>query len=265
MKTEEKTEKKNGGTEDRSLVQYRSRDGQEIRLSFEIVRKFLVSGHPEFVGDAEILLYMGMCKSRGLNPFKRDCYLLKYTKDDPAATIVSIDYYRSRAKAQEDCVGWRTGVIVRTAKGENELREGSLIFEGETLLGGWFRARPRGWEVEKLWTVGLKRYLKTTREGKLTRFWQEDNQSEMICKVVESQGLRRVWPDEFAKLYIEEEIVQGVPIPKDVEEDMMPKALDELPSPTESKAEEAKLEPPKKAEAEVPHFKLTPGGPVEAK
>ena len=256
MKTEEK---KNGGTEDKSLVQYRSRDGQEIRLSFEIVRKYLVSGHPEFVSDAEILLYMGMCKARGLNPFKRDCYLLKYTRDDPAATIVSIDYYRSRAKAQEDCVGWRTGVIVRTAESKNDLREGSLIFDGETLLGGWFRAKPKGWEVEKLWTVGLKRYLKTTREGKLTRFWQEDNQGEMICKVAESQGLRRVWPDEFAKLYIEEEIVQGVPMPKETEEDMMPRVLDDPPSAGEPEADAPK------AEDKVPLFKLTPGGPVEAK
>lgn len=263
MKTEEKSEKKNGAIEDRSLVQYRSRDGQEIRLSFEIVRKYLVSGHPEFVNDAEILLYMGMCKARGLNPFKRDCYLLKYTKDDPAATIVSIDYYRSRAKAQEDCVGWTNGVIVKTAKGENELREGSLIFDGETLLGGWFRAKPHGWEVEKLWTVGLKRYVKTTREGRPTRFWQEDSQSEQICKVAESQGLRRVWPDEFAKLYIEEEIVQGVPIPKESEDDMMPRAIDD-PPPEEEKKPEPKADAPK-AEDKVPHFKLTPSGPVETK
>ena len=262
MKTEEK---KNGGAEDKSLVQYRSRDGQEIRLSFEIVRKYLVSGHPEFVTDAEILLYMGMCKARGLNPFKRDCYLIKYTKDDPAATIVSIDYYRSRAKAQEDCVGWTKGVIIRGKKEGSlvEFREGAFLLEDEELLGGWFKAKPKGWDVVRFWTVGLARYIKTTREGAPTRFWQKDSQPEQICKVAESQGLRHTWPDEFAKLYIEEEIVQGVPMPKETEEDMMPRPVDDPPTTGESKTE-SKADAPK-AEDKVPYFKLTPSGPVEAK
>ena len=142
--------KENREIQERGLVQYRSRDGQEIRLSFDVVRKFLVSGHAEFVTDAEIMVYMGTCKARGLNPFKRDCYLVKYTQDDPAATIVSIDYYRSRAKAQPDCGGWATGIVVRTPDGKNELREGALAFEGVKLLGGWFRAKQKGWYTEKL-------------------------------------------------------------------------------------------------------------------
>jgi len=45
------------------------------------------------------------------------------------------------------------------------------------------------------------------------------------------------------------------------EEEAMPKALDEPPE----KTEDAKPDQPKKAEDKVPHFRLTPGGPVEAK
>lgn len=198
--------------EEKGIVQYRSRDDQEIKLSFSIVRKFLVSGHPEFVTDQEIVLYMGMCKARGLNPFKKDCYLIKYTQGDPAATIVSIDYYRSRAKAQPDCTGWECGIIVKTGEKQAEYRKGAVLFEGETLMGGWFRARPQGWTTDLEWAVSLKRYIKTTREGKITRFWSEENQPEQIAKVAESQGLRRAWPDEFAKLYIKEEISVGLPM-----------------------------------------------------
>lgn len=47
------------------------------------------------------------------------------------------------------------------------------------------------------------------------------------------------------------------------EEEAMPRALDDLPAPGESKAE-PKTDTPK-AEDKVPHFKLTPSGPVEAK
>src|SRR5438128_513941 len=145
---------------ERGLVIYQSRDGQEIRLSFDTVRKYLVSGHPELVTDPEIMLYMGMCKARGLNPFKKDCYLVKYGKEEPAATIVSIDYYRARAKAQPDCVGWQCGVIVATGEKEHgiEEREGSVIYQGEMLIGGWYRAKPKDWDIPKYLAVRLDRY-----------------------------------------------------------------------------------------------------------
>jgi phage recombination protein Bet len=191
--------------EERGLVTYQSRDGQQIKLSFDVVRKYLVSGHPEMVTDQEIVLYMGMAKARGLNPFKRDCYLIKYTANDPAATIVSIDYFRSRARAQEDCVGWKAGILVADKENHIEYREGSFLMDEERLVGGWFKARPKYWTEDYTWTVSLKPYIKTTREGKPTQFWQSDKQAYMIQKIAESQGLRRLWPDEFQGLFIEDD------------------------------------------------------------
>ncbi|MSR15333.1 MAG: hypothetical protein EXR86_12375 [Gammaproteobacteria bacterium] len=191
--------------DNKGLVTYQSRDGQEIKLSFETVRKFLVSGKPEFVTDQEIVLYMGTLKARGLNPFKKDCYLVKYTPNDPAATIVSIDYFRARAKAQPDCVGWQSGVIAKSAAGVIEYRKGSFMFEGDELLGGWFRAQPRGWAEEYEWSVNLSPFIKKTREGQPTQFWNQDRQPQQIAKIAESQGLRRLWPDEFQALYLAED------------------------------------------------------------
>lgn len=203
----EKTEQER----ERGLVSYQSRDGQEIRLTFDTVRRFLVSGKAELVTEQEMLLYMGMCKARGLNPFKKDVYLVKYTQDDPAASIVSIDYFRARSRAQDDCQGWKTGVIVKGVDGNLEYREGSIVLDEEQLIGGWFRAKPKGWSDEYMWTVSLKPFVKTTRDGKPTRFWQLDNQPYMIAKVAESQGLRRLWPDEFQGLFVEEEIIDVAP------------------------------------------------------
>jgi hypothetical protein len=79
------------------------------------------------------------------------------------------------------------------------------MLDGENLLGGWFEATPDGWNDPIRKEVPLKRYIKTTREGKVTRFWSEDNQPEQICKVAESQGLRATWPDEFSGLYTDAE------------------------------------------------------------
>jgi len=185
-----------------NVIKYQGKGGQEITLSFDLIKRYLVSGRAELVTPQEMMLFMGICKERQLNPFARDCYLIKYTADDPAAIVTSIDYFRSRAKAQPDCRGWSKGIIVRTAKGEIKKTAG-LLLEGETLLGGWFRAQPEGWGEPQELEVNLRGYVKRTRDGRLTRFWSEDNQPSQIMKVAESQGLRTIWPDVFGKIYLE--------------------------------------------------------------
>jgi len=191
-------------TEEKGVVKYKAKDGQEISLEFETVRSYLVQGDRDLVTPQELMFFMGMCKSRGLNPFKKDAYLIKYAKD-PAAIVVSIDYFRARARAQKDCRGWKAGVLIQK-NGNLEKREGSIVLEGEKLVGGWFEAKPEGWTEPRFHSVNLKGYIKKTREGNITRFWSEDNQPSQIMKVAESQGLRIVWPDEFQQLYSEEEI-----------------------------------------------------------
>jgi len=200
--------------EEKAIVKYKAKDGQEISLGFKIVRDYLVQGDREKVTPQELMFFMGMCKSRGLNPFKKDAYLIKYGVD-PAAIVVSIDYFRARARAQADCKGWKAGVIIK--KNESYVnREGSVVYEGEKLIGGWFEAKPAGWDQPRFHSVNLKGYIKRTKEGHITRFWSEENQPSQIMKVAESQGLRMVWPDEFQELYSEEEIEARRQLPEDV-------------------------------------------------
>lgn len=192
-------------SEEKSVVAYRARDGQTIKLSPSIIKNFLVSGYPDLVTNQELYMYMGVCKSRGLNPFIKDCYLIKYNSKDNAAIIVSIDYYRKRARAQQDCQGWKTGIVVLNRNAEIEQREGCILLEGEELVGGWFEALPRGFVTPIRKFIPLARYIKHTRDGKITAFWSADNQPEQIAKVAESQGLRATWPDEFQGLYTDAE------------------------------------------------------------
>ncbi len=190
--------------EEKGMVKYDARDGQEITLSFDLVRRYLVQGNRDLVTEQELMYFLAICKSRGLNPFKRDAYLIKYG-GDPAAIVTSIDYFRSRARAQKDCRGWKKGIIVQKPDGSLRYSEG-LILDDERLLGGWFEAVPDGWTVPFKLEVNLKGYIKHTKEGKITRFWSEENQPSQIMKVVESQGLRTVWPDEFSKMYTDAEV-----------------------------------------------------------
>jgi len=195
-------------TEEKELAKYTAKDGQELSITESAVRKYLVSGKSELITSQEIMYFLGVCKSRGLNPFKKDCYLIKYG-NDPAAIITSIDYFRSRAKAQPDCRGWKKGIIVIDENGNIKDSLG-LILEGETLIGGWFEAKPAGWDEVFRLEVNLKGYIKKTRDGKTTKFWQEDNQPTMIAKVAEGQGLRTLWPDEFQGMYEEAEIQETI-------------------------------------------------------
>lgn len=193
------------GTDEKGVVEYQARDGQKIKLSPAIIKKYLVSGRAEFVTDQELYLYMGVCKSRGLNPFVRDCHLVKYTQGDSAAIITSIDYYRKRARAQRDCKGWSVGIVIDKG-GELLYRKGTILLDGEKLVGGWAEATPEGWGEPMRKEVNLARYIKKTKDGATTRFWQPINQPEMIAKVAESQLLRSLWPDEFQGLHVDAEV-----------------------------------------------------------
>jgi len=194
-----------------NLVKYQAKDGQAVELSFDSIKKFLVSGKSELVTNQEMIYFMGICKARGLNPFAKDCYLIKYTDRDPAAIVVSIDFFRSRARAQPDCRGWEAGVIVKKKDGTLRYSKG-LVLDDETLVGGWFKARPDGWDCDFELEVNLGGYIKKTKEGKPTQFWREDNRATMIRKVAESQGLREVWPSEFGKMYLAEELDRATPM-----------------------------------------------------
>lgn len=188
-------------------VKYLTLDKQEVTLSFEIIKSLLVHGKPDLVSYPEAAFFIEMCKAKGLNPFKKDCYLIKYDQN-PAAIIVSIDYYRARAYAQENCQGWQVGVVTKDKDGKIK-RTNGIVLDGEELLGAWFEAQPKNWNVLKKHEVNLKGYLQYTKDGRLTKFWQKDKQPTQIMKVVEAQGLRSVWPTEFQKLYIREEMYES--------------------------------------------------------
>ena len=205
-KKEEKKPEDKGPT----MFEYRSSDGQLVKLTLDIVKNYLVSGKKELVTVQELAYFMHICRARSLNPFTKECYLIKYG-DDPAQIVTSIDFFRKRAKAQPDCVGWKVGTIVKRKDGSVK-KTGGLVMEDETLLGAWFEAKPVGWAESFYKETNLKGYIKRTKGGDITRFWAPENQPDQIMKVAESQGLRRLWPDQFAGIHSEAQS-QADPLP----------------------------------------------------
>ena len=190
------------------IVEYKAHDGQHVKLDLEVCKNFLVRGKAQYVTTQEFVFFMGVCKSRGVNPFAMDCYLIKYAQEGNAAIIVSRGHYQASAKQQPDCQGWSSGVIIKKGEGL-EYREGHLVLEDEELVGGWFEAQPKNWLKPKRHTVPLAPYIKKTYKGEITQFWQPEKQGMMIEKVAEVQGLRSLWSREFANLHILEEMVEA--------------------------------------------------------
>ncbi len=184
---------------------YIMENGDEMRLTMSMVKKYLVQGRSEFVTDSEILYFMHECKARKLNPFLRQCWLIKYSQKDNAQIIESIQNKRNKARKAEDCKGWTKGLILKDADG-NTKRSKGLLLDGETLLGAFFEATPEGWETPYELEINLEGYIKKKQDGNLTAFWSKEKQPSQIMKVAESQGLSALWGDTIGNTYIPEEL-----------------------------------------------------------
>jgi len=216
-------------SEEKAVVEYKSREGDVVKLSPNMIIKYLVKGRPELVTEAETIHFLMHCKARQLNPFTKDCYLLKYDQS-PAAIITSVDHYRRNAREAPDCQGWRCGIIILKKGGMIENREGSFKLPDEELVGAWFEATPKGWSSPFIHTINLAPYIKCKRDGSPTQFWQPEKQPDMIVKVVEAQGLRKLWGEKSTGTYIPEEM----PTPESV----TPEQFAQVPTPASDKKSE---------------------------
>lgn len=188
---------------------YTMDNGDEMRLTMSMVRQFLVQGHAEYVTDSEIYYFMHECKARRLNPYLRQCWLIKYSRKDNAQIVEAIHHKRSKARKAPDCNGWEKGLILKDAKGEIKYSKG-LVLDGEDILGAYFKATPESWKVPYELELNLSGYIKKKQDGSITSFWSKEKQPSQIMKVVESQGLSALWGDTVGNTSIPEELPAAI-------------------------------------------------------
>lgn len=131
--------------------------GEEVKLSFDIVRKYLVRGNAS-VTDQEIVLFINVCKFNQLNPFLNEAYLIKFGKD-AAQMIVSKEAYFKRAEACPEYDGFRSGIIVMRDNKAVEL-DGCFKLKGDVLVGGWAEVYRRDRKYPVIAKVNLDEYDK---------------------------------------------------------------------------------------------------------
>jgi phage recombination protein Bet len=147
--------------------------------------------------DQELTLFKELCVSRGLNPFIKEAYLIKYG-DSPATMVVGKDVFTKRAFSHKDFNGFKAGVILMR---NNEIvyQEGSFKVPGDKLVGGWSEVYRKGIDTPFREEVSMDEYS----SGKSN--WNKMPLT-MIRKVAMVHALREAYPEEFSGLYDESEV-----------------------------------------------------------
>jgi len=196
--------KNKGGITMDSIVKYKSESGEEVSLSVDIIKRYLVSGDPSKVTDQEVMMFLKLCQYQKLNPFLNEAYLVKFG-NEPAQIIVGKDVFMRRLSNSPLVEGYQAGIIVRK-KGSDEVqyRNGTFYVPGEEqLLGGWSKIWRKGWKEPVEHSVSLHEYIKLHANNQPKAAWKKA--ATQIRKVALVQNAREVVPD-LRQLYVPEEM-----------------------------------------------------------
>ena len=177
----------------------------QVKLNPGIVRKYLVNGQGS-VTDQEIVYFMHLCKSRQLNPFTKEAYLIKYGQE-PATMVVARDALEKRAIKNVQYNGKKVGIYVMN-KETNELikRDGTIyIKETEKLIGAWCTVYRKDWENPVSVEVNLDEYIGRKKDGTVNANWT-NKPVTMVTKVAKAQALREAFIEELEGMYEQEEV-----------------------------------------------------------
>lgn len=182
--------------------------GTKVELDLPFVKKYLVRGSAEMVSDQEIVFFMNLCKMQKLNPLVgSEVYLIKYSKSDPAQVVVGKNAYMRRAFEHPDYLSKEDGITV-LRNGEVVQKEGTCMYPGEQLIGGWCRVHYKrdGKERTAFKEVSYEEYNKGQANWKT-------KPATMVNKVAISQCVRDAFPKDYDGMYSEEEMIASGAIP----------------------------------------------------
>lgn len=193
--------------------EYQSNDGEMVAITLDDVRQ-LISTDPS-VTNKEVILFMEMCKARGINPWLKEAYLIKYKSKDresQATIVVGKDFFTKTAEKNGESDGWEAGITLISDSGERVQVEGSdynAKIDGQ-LVGGWARVYKKNRRVPYYASVSIKEYGQMKRNYTTGNMEYSGNwatkPATMIRKVALVQALREAYPADFAGLYSPEEI-----------------------------------------------------------
>ena len=183
------------------VVEYEC-NGQMVKISPNIIRQYLVNGDGR-VTDQEVVMFLNLCKFQKLNPFLREAYLIKYGSQ-PATIVTGKEAITKRAMRNSSYAGQQAGVVILKEDGSLENRIGTIVIDGETLVGGWAKAFVKGYENPIEVSVSLNEYIGLKKYGTVNSNWQK-RPASMIRKVALVHALREAFPEDLGGMYAAEE------------------------------------------------------------
>ena len=191
----------------KAIIQYKASDGQDVKLSPNMVAKYIVTGNGQAT-EQEIFKFMAQCQARGLNPLAGDAYMVSYrdrSGNSNTSVITSKDYFVRTATQQPDFDGMEAGVVVVNRDGAMEYRPGSLVGgKTEKLVGGWAKVHSKNRSHPSEAVVSLDEY--STGRSMWKPASQGGKPATMIRKVALVQAIREAYPVLFGGIYEREEM-----------------------------------------------------------
>lgn len=180
-------------------------DGETITLTPSIVQNYIV-GPDAQITLPEFKFFTSLCKARGLNPFLKEAYCIKYG-DQAAQIVVGKDVFLKRAIHNPNYDGIESGVIVKVLEtGEIVERKGTFYdIEAEKLVGGWARVFRKDWKHPNYSSVSFAEVAQRKKNGSLNSNWTSRG-ATMVEKVAKVRALRETFIDDLGGMYEAEEM-----------------------------------------------------------
>lgn len=211
-------------------------DGQQIKLTPKIVQDYIVGSNAQ-ITMPEFKMFTELCKVRGLNPFLREAYCIKYSNNTPATIVVGKDAILKRAVLNPKYNGMKSGIYVINEDGEEIKRTGTFKLPNETLVGGWAEVFRKDWEHSIEASVSLEESIQKKSNGEPNSNWTKQP-ATMIEKVAKVRALREAFVEDLGGMYEAEEM--NVDLPELKEEDKIIQQDDE--NIQEAEIEEAEVQ-----------------------
>lgn len=187
-------------------------DGEQIKLTPSIVQNYIV-GTDAQITMPEFKFFTSLCKARGLNPFLKEAYCIKYGKN-PAQIVVGKDAVLKRAIKNLNYDGMESGVIVQDKETSEIIeRKGTFYLrDSENLVGGWAKVYRKDWQHPTYCSVGFDEVAQKKSDGSLNANWSGKG-ATMVEKVAKVRALRETFVEELGGKYEAEEM--GVDLPNE--------------------------------------------------
>lgn len=189
-------------------------NGENVTLTPETVKNYLVSGDKDKVTMQEVVMFMNLCKFNGLNPWLKEAYLIKFG-NEPATIVAGKESFTKKAEANPKFDGFEAGIIVLDNETQELIyRNGSMKLPNETIVGGYAEVwrKDRGHSCRE--EVSFEEYAGRKKDGTLNRQWAS-KPATMIRKVALVHALREAFPGTLGAMYSAEE--RGIEEPIDID------------------------------------------------